>query len=71
MYCVLADRYYGQNDPVAAKIFEKAKNMPKLEPPADRSIMTLFVGGVTPDVKEQDLRYAQRLCPHGGRGCLD
>jgi hypothetical protein len=30
--------------------------MPKLEPPSDRSVMTLFVGGVTPDVKEQDLR---------------
>lgn len=28
----------------------------KLEPPADQSICTLFVGGVTPDMTEDDIK---------------
>lgn len=50
------DRYYGQNDPVAAKIFDKAASMPKLEPPADKTIMTLYIGGLAAGTTEQDLR---------------
>lgn len=40
------DRYYGGNDPVALKLLDRAKNMPSIEPPEDKSITTLFVGGL-------------------------
>ncbi|GAB4817663.1 hypothetical protein N2152v2_004709 [Parachlorella kessleri] len=54
----IKDRYYGVNDPVANKILERAANMQKLEPPEDKSICTLFVGGVTPDMSEDDIKDA-------------
>lgn len=51
------DRFYGTNDPVAEKMLRKVESMPKVEAPADKSITTLFVGGVDPaKVTEQDLR---------------
>jgi pre-mRNA-splicing factor RBM22/SLT11 len=52
----IKDRYYGTNDPVAAKMLSKASNMQKLTPPEDRTIMTLFIGGVTPEISEEDLK---------------
>lgn len=42
----IKDRYYGVNDPVAAKMMDRAAKMSKLTPPEDRTICTLFVGGV-------------------------
>jgi pre-mRNA-splicing factor RBM22/SLT11 len=38
-------RYYGVNDPVADKLLNRAKGMPNLEPPEDKSITTLYIGG--------------------------
>ena len=35
------DRYYGVNDPVANKMLNRTKDMPKLEPPEDKSVTTL------------------------------
>jgi pre-mRNA-splicing factor RBM22/SLT11 len=52
----IKDRYYGTNDPVAAKMLAKAATMQKLTPPEDRTIMTLFIGGVTPEISEEDLK---------------
>ncbi|KAG9153391.1 hypothetical protein Leryth_017293 [Lithospermum erythrorhizon] len=53
----IKDRYYGINDPVAAKLLGKAGEMPSLEPPEDESIRTLYVGGVdAAKITEQDLR---------------
>ena len=52
----IKDRYYGTNDPVAAKMLAKASAMQQLTPPDDRSIMTLFVGGVVPSISEEDLK---------------
>jgi hypothetical protein len=43
----IKDRYYGVNDPVAAKLLDRANKMAKLTPPEDQTICTLFVGGVT------------------------
>ncbi len=37
----IKDRYYGINDPVANKMMRRLGDMPKLEPPEDKSIMTL------------------------------
>ncbi|KAG7672014.1 hypothetical protein Ndes2526B_g07031 [Nannochloris sp. 'desiccata'] len=52
----IKDRYYGTNDPVAAKMLAKAATMQKLTPPEDRTIMTLFIGGVVPEISEEDLK---------------
>ena len=49
------DRYYGNNDPVAKKLLSKVGVNP-LSPPADTNIKTLFIGGVTSVVTEEDLR---------------
>ncbi|KAJ7960409.1 Zinc finger CCCH domain-containing protein [Quillaja saponaria] len=52
----IKDRYYGVNDPVAAKLLNKAGEMSSLKPPEDESIRTLYVGGLDGRVTEQDLR---------------
>ncbi|GAA0169270.1 RNA splicing factor [Lithospermum erythrorhizon] len=53
----IKDRYYGVNDPVAAKLLGKAGEMPSLEPPEDESIRTLYIGGVdAAKITDQDLR---------------
>jgi pre-mRNA-splicing factor RBM22/SLT11 len=59
----IKDRYYGVNDPVANKMMARASQQPKLTPPEDVTICTLFIGGVTPDITEDDLRDA--FYPHG------
>jgi pre-mRNA-splicing factor RBM22/SLT11 len=43
----IKDRYYGVNDPVAAKMMERAAKLQRLTPPEDQTICTLFVGGLT------------------------
>jgi pre-mRNA-splicing factor RBM22/SLT11 len=50
-------RYYGVNDPVAEKLLKRAEAMPKLEPPDDRSITTLYIGNLADKVTENELRY--------------
>lgn len=50
-------RYYGVNDPVAAKLMKRASVMPKLEPPEDVSITTLYIGNVPSFITEKDLKY--------------
>lgn len=52
----IRDRYYGVNDPVADKLLRRAASMPKLEPPEDLSITTLYVGNLGDRVGEKDLR---------------
>ncbi|KAK9820416.1 hypothetical protein WJX72_010055 [[Myrmecia] bisecta] len=52
----IKDRYYGVNDPVAKKMMRRVDEMPKLVPPEDTSITTLYVGGLTPDMGSEDLR---------------
>lgn len=49
-------RYYGVNDPVAEKLLKRAEAMPKLEPPDDRSITTLYIGNLAEKVTENELR---------------
>ncbi|KAL6757150.1 hypothetical protein V8C86DRAFT_1789080 [Haematococcus lacustris] len=39
----IKDRYYGINDPVANKMMRKVGELPKLEPPEDTSVTTLWV----------------------------
>lgn len=53
----MKDRYYGVNDPVAKKMLAKfGEGGGKLTPPEDRTICTLFVGGVRDDMTEDDIR---------------
>ncbi|MBN3272714.1 RBM22 factor, partial [Polyodon spathula] len=52
----IKDRYYGINDPVADKLLKRASTMPRLDPPEDKSISTLYVGGLGDTVTETDLR---------------
>jgi len=52
----IRDRYYGVNDPLANKMITKMKERPGMEPPEDKSITTLYVGGVTAEIGEKDLR---------------
>ena len=57
----LKDRYYGTDDPVAEKLMRQAASMPKLSPPEDRTITTLYIGGLADVVQESDLRYVHLL----------
>lgn len=52
----IRDRYYGVNDPLANKMIAKMKDAPGLAPPEDKSITTLYVGGVTSEISEKDLQ---------------
>jgi len=42
----MRDRYYGTNDPVAEKLLNRAKALPKLTPPEDSTITTLYLGNL-------------------------
>ncbi|EIE23193.1 hypothetical protein COCSUDRAFT_23819 [Coccomyxa subellipsoidea C-169] len=59
----IKDRYYGVNDPVANKMLARVDAMPKIEAPEDREIKTLYVGGLAPEVEDQDLR--DHFYPYG------
>ncbi|KAJ4433666.1 RNA binding motif protein 22, partial [Periplaneta americana] len=52
----IKDRYYGINDPVAEKLMRRASAMPKLEPPEDKTITTLYVGNLGDKLTEKELR---------------
>jgi len=53
----IKDRYYGQNDPVAKKLLRRAESeQPKLDIPDDKSITTLWVGGMDTKMNDSDLR---------------
>ncbi|XP_003384752.1 PREDICTED: pre-mRNA-splicing factor RBM22-like [Amphimedon queenslandica] len=52
----IKDRYYGTNDPVAEKLLGQAKELPQLSPPEDKSITSLYIGGLSDDISERDLR---------------
>ena len=53
----IKDRYYGVNDPVANKMMRRAETMPKLEMPSDKTVTTLYVGGLDDRITENDLRF--------------
>lgn len=52
----IKDRYYGANDPVADKLLRRAAAMPKLEPPEDKTITTLYVGNLGEKITEKELK---------------
>lgn len=46
----IRDRFYGQDDPVAAKMMAKQDELPKLEPPEDEGISSLWLGNMSADI---------------------
>lgn len=54
----IKDRYYGINDPVADKLLKRASAMPRLDTPDDKSITTLYIGGLGDNVTDSELRFA-------------
>lgn len=52
----IKDRYYGINDPVADKLLKRASTMPRLDPPDDKTITTLYIGGLGDTVTDGDLK---------------
>jgi pre-mRNA-splicing factor RBM22/SLT11 len=52
------DRYYGNNDPVAEKMLRRAAGGPgarSMAPPPDKSITSLWVGGVRHPLEQRDM----------------
>lgn len=58
----IKDRYFGKNDPVALKILDRhdkqIANMAPLTPPEDLTVSTLWIGGLTEDIGEPEVRAA-------------
>jgi len=52
----IVDRFYGTKDPVADKLLKRAETLPSIKPPEDKTITTLWIGGVTSEIKEDDLQ---------------
>ncbi|KAJ2949486.1 hypothetical protein O0L34_g15407 [Tuta absoluta] len=52
----IKDRYYGVNDPVAEKLMRRAAAMPALPPPEDRTVTTLYIGNLSDNCTEEELR---------------
>ena len=53
----IKDRFYGMADPVAHKLLDKYRSMPQLVAPEDKSITTLYIGGVPAEsIGERELR---------------
>jgi len=52
----IVDRFYGTKDPVADKLLKRAESLPSIKPPDDKTITTLWVGGVTSNIDETDLQ---------------
>eukprot|EP00923_Selenidium_pygospionis_P011405 GHVN01019700.1.p1 GENE.GHVN01019700.1~~GHVN01019700.1.p1 ORF type:complete len:370 (+),score=27.66 GHVN01019700.1:35-1144(+) len=52
----IKNRYTGESDPVAEKIFKRVEQLNALHPPEDKRITTLYLGGLTQDIGENDIR---------------
>jgi len=60
----IKDRYYGQNDPVAKKLMRRAEStQPNQDITEDKTITTLWVGGLDFKILEADLRM--KFAAHG------
>lgn len=52
----IRDRYHGENDPVAEKMFARAEEQLTLQPPEDKSVTCLYIGGLESGTKDKDVR---------------
>jgi len=51
----IRDRFHGVNDPLADKLISKVKKQEQPSPPENKSITTLFIGGVDETLPESDI----------------
>ena len=51
----IKDRFFGVSDPLANKMLTKIKKEEKPQPPENKNITTLFLGGVEDDLTETDI----------------
>lgn len=58
----IRDRFYGQDDPVAAKMMARQDEMPKLEPPEDEDISSLWLGNMADHITPEVRRDGGHLC---------
>lgn len=49
----IRDRFYGQEDPVAAKMLAKQDQLPALAPPEDEGITSLWLGNMSPEITQE------------------
>jgi pre-mRNA-splicing factor RBM22/SLT11 len=54
----LKDRYYGVNDPVAAKMLNQTDKKSSLKPPEDKTLTSVLLQNVHPEIEEGDIRQA-------------
>lgn len=53
----LRDRFHGENDPLAKKIIRQGEEQgEKMQPPEDKSITTIYLGGLEPGVTDKEIR---------------
>lgn len=53
----IKDRFYGVNDPIAKKIMKEFNETKPPSPPDDKSITTLYIGGLTDEaIRDQDIQ---------------
>eukprot|EP01066_Platyproteum_vivax_P006807 Platyproteum_vivax@DN2503_c0_g1_i1.p1 len=52
----IRDRFFGENDPVANKLLRKVDSTANANPPDDKSITTLYIGGLDARIMESDIR---------------
>lgn len=52
----LRARFHGEDDPLAKKILRRAEEDMTLLPPEDKSVTTLYLGGLEVGTKEKDIR---------------
>lgn len=58
----IRDRFYGQDDPVAAKMMTKQDELPKLVPPEDEGISSLWLGNMSENITPEVIKYFFFLC---------
>ncbi len=63
------DRYHGVNDPVAEKLLSSAQDLPTLSPPDDKTVTSLYIGGIDESFNQLDLRYVTILVTWCSRQC--
>ena len=52
----LKDRFVGKDDPVADKILNRMVGSKKIRPPTDKSINSLVIKDLTPEITEVNLK---------------
>ena len=65
----IKDRYHGVNDPVAEKLLSSAQDLPTLSPPDDKTVTSLYIGGIDESFNQSDLRYVTLLVTWCSRQC--